>query len=388
MKKRFAGFKNRFRTLGDLAASVDILPIVLWLIGFGAIVFLAVMDYKVLFQMFYESGDTDLSKDFAISISVSLAALLEGFPTFFSLALSKAIDKSIVENSNEKRFAKLVSIASLIAGVVLFAIVIALRFLSILKRAGGAGIISAYVNGGEGMESFLSDAFQMVMPVFTSLMAFVISFTLMRTDALKSVTAKKNKQKKKTLRLAQESDLATNKLTSQKASFWNELQDKNGKPVPDDWIDFQRETQNLMDEAIVNDCMNNFERILIRFDKEMESWMNGTLSGLSVYSTTPLAIDQIDVAALLREFDGSKTDAKDRWDINAALPILEKMLLDELRKNPTEWYAEQKKKTRPPEPQPEPQPEPDPQQKPQPEPEPEPAPDMIIKRRDRVNRNP
>lgn len=263
------------------------------LIVYNLIIFLAMADFLSLRLMFMDAT-FDIDTFSATLCSLVAAICLEGAPTWLGISLSGLKDKTTYR-VNDQHVAKFGLVISIVAIILSFSAAITLRIVTMI----GNGFWAAYMAGE--YQRFPVDIFLTIMPILTSIIAFLSSWLFLQNDNEAKLRGKVERINRKYLRTYQKYHEKLSDLENTKIALWTELTDHKDMPQKNDV--FRDESFKRIRRKLIENCLISYPDAAKRFNGAVENKLDAYLIEMSKHTTLPLSITSIDLAKLIDEYD-------------------------------------------------------------------------------------
>lgn len=260
--------------------------------------FLILADYLSLRTMFMDSI-YDIDNFSANLCSIVAAICLEGAPTWLGTSLSTLKDKTMYR-VNDKHIAKIGCVVSVMGIILSFSAVIGLRAITMI----GNGFWNAFIAGE--YPRFPVDIFFTIMPILTSIIAFLASWLFLQNDNETKLRGKVERIDKKYLKTYQKYNEKLNDLDNAKIALWTELTDHKDMPKKNDV--FRDESFKRIRRKLIENSLIVYPDGAKRFNGAIENTLNSYLIEMSKHTTLPLSITSIDLSKVIEEYDKNCKD--------------------------------------------------------------------------------
>lgn len=278
-------------------------------IALAIIIAMAASDFTTLFWLFREM----ISPDEALVYSLILTGGLEGLPFFLGMIHSEKHDTGSYQ-TNDKKVASVGFWISLLAYFLVYAITVMVRLAWIdqMKRT---------MREDRFQEEVISQYFLILMPLATSLLAYVASWFAFRSSALERQY--KIVVRKQAIYTQCQENFQNSLDAYQRARFslWASLTDSD--PIPPSFNQFRKDCFAKIRAKLVANCVTCYPTQIERYTQMVNKELERLILEAAEHSTLPQAITSLTLSELIEEHDAKAMDYADCWDYNYAGPDLE-----------------------------------------------------------------
>lgn len=338
------------------------------------ILVLAFADFLAMKNLFADLGVHDSTKIGTVNstifseqniYSLTLVLLLEGNPFFIGIAASAWADKTKYKN-NDRLNAELGFIIAVVAFILTICLVMSMRIL-LIESQGGLSIINPNTisdsdkNTADGAEHVTEDVGEgtndkdgdlyaeiaaeeaamkadaasksaikqiglMVMPLLTSLLAFVASWIAFRSESISKLEYRIDKLHEKFL-VAQSKFLdAIHKNDDARTALWGSLTANDA--MPSDLDTFRKECSDRIRAKLISNSITEFPSQVERYNVEILSLLREFVGEMGRHTTPiPEDIRNLDVDQIAAHYDEQQNEhPADAWSYNICGDHLEKEL--------------------------------------------------------------
>lgn len=273
------------------------------LLAWSAIGFLALVDfYNVLATLAQPAADIPLSSVRWYAFSLCFA--LEGFPTILGFNLSRLTDKTR-HRANDKTGAIIGTAVSGAAMLLVFYIFWTVKTAEILQQGGSEAFLAGAFPG------YMVQLLLRVLPVITSMMAFVISWSYFSAES-KTELERQTRQAFAAAAAAQQRlDETVEQLECARIRLWVSV--SGTEKMPATLETFRTQVCLRIRNLTVESVIAAFPLLLTTLDKQLETRLQQAIHTMAAHSSTPLAIEAIDLKQALAQYDANQTCGSMVW---------------------------------------------------------------------------
>lgn len=290
-----------------------------WLKANLGAIFAWVLIIVMMGSDFYTIRDLFISVNtntFDAAIYAMVAAIiLEGLPSYMGTVLGRRRDKGRYED-NEAGYPTIIFAA--IVTVIMAVLVGGLRLGWVYGQ-----IKSGDMGGRRGYEEVFGQIFLMILPVLTSMSAFLISWFMLRDRCLVQKYKEVRKLQEEFYDREADFRMAHSRCMEARTTVWTSVCDRNESEMPQGLEAFRRECFVRIRSKLVDNCLTAYPTQIERYTADVEAKLQNYLLEISKHSTLPYTITSISMDALIKQHDEDAMDYSDCWNYNWAGPDLE-----------------------------------------------------------------
>lgn len=261
-----------------------------------------------------------------IVFAATCAILLEGLPTFMGIAATLSSDKTKYK-SNDKVNAKWGLWIALGALLLTFALVMFMRWLLITQNGGWKAFKSEslFYGGDEDSNSqFIAHIYLLCLPILTSALAFVASWTAFRSEKKDQFEKRIAKLHRKYLRLQSDYLDTLYQCDNAVTSLWTSLAVNDR--IPKDIDTFRKACFEKIRSTLIDNCIIEYPALVERYDAAVCVQLRSYIERMAAMTQIPTDISELVLTDLLSEYDDTIEKDIDKWSFDKAQKSLEEEL--------------------------------------------------------------
>ena len=297
----------------------------------AVIFFLAYCDYRAM-TILFEQGN--VSTDDATLFSLIFAICLEGLPTLLGMFLSTLADQTNYLR-NENIVAKIGVAVCATASLIVFALAVFLRIFYIYLHGGLDVFLDAskdyFYLDAEGYiveGSRIADAFFIVSPILTSMLAFSASWWAFKPNSATELEEHVDRLHHDYLDAQEDFKDTLGKLHWLRETLWSEL--SAGEAQPKEYAAFRRAVFKRIRAKLIEQCISAYPNQIRSFNKKIEGRLDNYLDEICQRSKSRVVLIDLDVDDILKAFDEQDMEDSLPWDYDRAEDSLKEELIARL----------------------------------------------------------
>lgn len=287
-------------------------PSVLQIITVILIIFLAGCDFFSMFDAFTQMDGTPQE---SAAYAVTIVCFLEGLPIYLGIIFAERSDDTRYKVSDKRTISVFMMILAFCTVLVAIIVAVGLRWFLINYNGGYEAFIEGnYAVNNDGDNSqFGGDILRAVLPVMTSIYAYVASRIAFRSNYYKKIKKEVDFLEKRFNAYERDFQRSYQRSKEARVSLWNSLREQE-ETMPDNISEYRAKCYERIRERLTSYCINAYPTQVERYSAEIESELAHYLLELSQFTTLPQTITKLDIKDIIQKYDASVINEVDCWN--------------------------------------------------------------------------